>query len=219
MYSYVEENYLKALLALTNEKGEVSTLALSQSLNIKMPTVNSMMKKFSEKGLVHYQSYKPFKLTEKGLKEAGLILRKHRLTEIYLVEKMGFSWEEVHEIAEQLEHVHSDKFFEKMDKLLDYPKFDPHGSPIPDVDGKLEWVHYKKLSECKVGDKVLLAAVMNSSREFLKYLNSKKLTLGLELEVIQIEEFDKSMTLKIISSNRVEVLSNLVTEKLLIKNN
>lgn len=219
MYSYIEENYLKALLILANEKGEVSTLVLSQSLHIKMPTVNSMMKKFSEKGLVHYQSYKPFKLTEKGLKEAGLILRKHRLTEIYLVQKMGFSWEEVHEIAEQVEHIHSDKFFKKMDELLDYPKFDPHGSPIPNVEGKLEWVHYNKLSDCKVGNKVLFSAVLNSSTEFLKYLNSKNLMLGLELEVIHIEEFDKSMTLNIISSNRIEILSNQVTEKLLIKNN
>ena len=132
MFSSIEENYLKALYNLSDEEGEVSTLALSQSLEIKMPTVNSMMKKFYTKGLVYYQSYKPIRLTEKGKKEAALILRKHRLTEMYLVEKMGFSWEDVHEIAEQVEHIHSEKFFNKMDELLDYPKFDPHGSPIPD---------------------------------------------------------------------------------------
>ena len=108
MFSSIEENYLKALYNLSDEEGEVSTLALSQSLEIKMPTVNSMMKKFYTKGLVYYQSYKPIRLTEKGKKEAALILRKHRLTEMYLVEKMGFSWEDVHEIAEQVEHIHSD---------------------------------------------------------------------------------------------------------------
>ncbi len=217
MYSYIEENYLKALYNLADESGEVSTLALSQSLNIKMPTVNSMMKKFSEKGLVHYQSYKPLKLTDKGKKEAALILRKHRLTEMYLVEKMGFSWEDVHEVAEQIEHIHSEKFFSKMDELLDHPKFDPHGSPIPDVEGNVEWVHYKKLSECEVGDTVILFAVVNSSKDFLKYLNSKNFRLGLKIKIEQIEEFDQSVTVVVTETGKTETLSHLVAEKLLVK--
>ncbi|MDR2121958.1 MAG: metal-dependent transcriptional regulator [Flavobacteriaceae bacterium] len=217
MYSSIEENYLKSLYNLADEKEEVSALALSQSLDIKMPTVNSMMKRFSEKGLVHYQSYKPLKLTVKGKKEAALILRKHRLTEMYLVQKMGFSWEDVHEIAEQIEHIHSDKFFNKMDELLEYPKFDPHGSPIPDKEGNVEWGDYKKLSECSIGDSVVLSAVSNGSKEFLKHLNSKNFKLGLEFQINKIEEFDGSITVTIQKERKTEVLSNIIAEKLLVK--
>ena len=114
MHSYTEENYLKALFNLSAEKGEVSPNEVSKQLGIKMPTVNSMMKKLAEKKLVIYESYKPIRLTEKGKKEAGLIIRKHRLTEMFLVQQMGFGWEEVHEIAEQVEHLQSPVFFEKM---------------------------------------------------------------------------------------------------------
>ena len=133
--SLTEENYLKALFVLSNETDEVTVNELSKRLGIKMPTVTSMMKKLAEKKLVNYQSYKPLRFTEKGKKEAGIIIRKHRLTEMFLVEVMGFCWEEVHEIAEQVEHVQSSDFFEKMDKMLGYPKIDPHGSPIPDKTG------------------------------------------------------------------------------------
>ena len=138
MNSLTEENYLKALFNLSQEDGEVSVNELSKHLQIKMPTVTSMMKKLGEKKLVNYESYKPLKLTEKGRREAGLIIRKHRLTEMFLVEQMSFGWEQVHEIAEQIEHIHSPEFFEKMDELLGYPKFDPHGSPIPDKTGQME---------------------------------------------------------------------------------
>lgn len=218
MFSSIEENYLKALYNLSDEKGEVSTLALSQSLDIKMPTVNSMMKKFLKKGLVYYQSYKPLKLTEKGKKEAALILRKHRLTEMYLVEKMGFSWEDVHEVAEQIEHIHSEKFFNKMDELLDYPKFDPHGSPIPDKQGNIEGGHFKKLNEYQIGEIVELSAIIHSSKEFLKYLNSKNFNLGIKFQIESVEEFDGSVTVQIVGQNRTEVLSNMIAEKLLVKN-
>src|SRR5579864_5819241 len=132
MISLTEENYLKALFNLASDAGEVNVNELSKQLDIKMPTVTSMMKKLAEKELVHYESYKPLKLSEKGKKEAGLIIRKHRLTEMFLVEKMGFGWEEVHEIAEQVEHIQSVGFFTKMDELLGFPGIDPHGSPIPD---------------------------------------------------------------------------------------
>ena len=171
MNSYTEENYLKELFNLQNEKGEVSVNELSKRLDIKMPTVNSMMKKLADKKLVHYESYKPLRLTEKGKKEAGLVIRKHRLTEMFLVEKMGFGWEEVHGIAEQVEHIQSGLFFEKMDELLGHPKVDPHGSPIPDKQGKIQWLHYNKLSDCGAGETVRLSAVTNSSDDFLKFLN------------------------------------------------
>lgn len=214
MVSFTEENYLKALFHLASEKGEVNVKDLSSVLGIKMPTATSMMKKFAEKGFVHYESYRPLKLTDKGKKEAGLIIRKHRLTEMYLVEKMGFGWEEVHEIAEQVEHVHAPAFFEKMNELLGYPKMDPHGSPIPDKEGRLEWKEYDKLSDCKAGDKFVLQAIMKSEDEFLAYLNKRELKLGLTLKVLSVEAFDGSMIVNY-KTRQKEVLSRTVCERLL----
>jgi DtxR family Mn-dependent transcriptional regulator len=216
MYSHTEENYLKALFNLANEKGEVSVNELSKQLDIKMPTVNSMMKKLAGKKLIHYESYKPLRLTEKGKKEAGLIIRKHRLTEMYLVDKMGFGWEEVHDIAEQVEHIKSTAFFEKMDALLGFPKTDPHGSPIPDKSGKLSWLQYVKLSVCTAGDMVKLCAVTHSSDDFLRFLNSRELSLGTTIKIKAVEAFDGTMTVSY-GKKRTEVLSAMVCEKLLVQ--
>lgn len=219
MISQTEENYLKALWNITSNKGEASVNELSKQLDIKMPTVNSMMKRLAEKGLVIYESYKPLKLTEKGKKLAALIIRKHRLTEMYLVEKMGFGWEQVHDIAEQIEHIQSPAFFEKMDELLGFPKIDPHGSPIPDKNGKIEveqYIRYIKLSECKAGDTVTFMAVSHSSDDLLKYLNSRDLALGSKIKVKSIEPFDDSMIVSY-GSKKAEMLSNKVCEKLLVK--
>lgn len=215
MVSLTEENYLKALLSLAKEKGEVNVNELSKHLGIKMPTANSMMKKLAEKKLVIYESYKPLRLTEKGRKEAALIIRKHRLTEMFLVDKMGFGWEQVHAIAEQIEHIHSQEFFEKMDELLGFPKFDPHGSPIPDKNGKMEWISYESLTNCSVGDSVQLAAVLDSSDTFLKFLNSKNLQLGSLLSINSIEAYDGSMTLSY-GNKKDEVFSAVVCAKLLV---
>ena len=214
MVSFTEENYLKALFQLASGHGEVNVKDLSKDLGIKMPTVTSMMKKFAEKGLVHYESYRPLKLTAKGKKEAGLIIRKHRLTEMFLVEKMGFGWQEVHEIAEQVEHVHAPAFFEKMSELLGHPKMDPHGSPIPDKEGKLELKDYDKLTDCRPGEEFVIKAIMNSEDEFLAYLNKRGLKLGLKLNVDSVEPFDGSM---IVSYERrpEETLSRTVCERLL----
>ena len=214
MNSLTEENYLKTLFILSNETGEVNVIDLSKRLNIKMPTVTSMMKKLADKKLVYYESYKPLRLTEKGKKEAGIIIRKHRLTEMFLVKVMGFGWEEVHEIAEQLEHTQSPSFFEKMDEMLGYPKLDPHGSPIPDKNGKVEWKKYSKLSDCKTGDILKLAAVIDSSEEFLKFLNSRELKLGLKVKVKSIEPFDGTMVISY-GKKQSETLSHTVTERLL----
>ncbi len=215
MNSLTEENYLKALLHLSNEKGEVSVSELSDHLHIKKPTVTSMMKKLDSKKLVEYESYKPIKLSDKGKKEAALIIRKHRLTEMFLVEKMNFGWEEVHQIAEQIEHLKSPDFFERMDEILGYPKFDPHGSPIPDIEGNMTWKSYKKLSDCKKSDLVKIEAVTNSSTEFLKFLNSRDIFLGLEFKIISIEPFDHSMVISYLNHPN-ENLSKIVTEKLLV---
>lgn len=216
MNSFTEENYLKALFNLSNEKGEVTVNDLSKQLQIKMPTVNSMMKKLADKKLVHYESYKPLRLTEKGKKDAGIIIRKHRLTEMYLVEKMGFGWEEVHEIAEQIEHIQATGLFVKMDELLGHPTVDPHGSPIPDKHGKIQWLQFVKLSDCLQGETVKLAAVTNSSDEFLKFLNSRSLNLGLRLKIKKIEPFDGTMIVAYGKRN-AESLSKVVCEKLLVE--
>ncbi|MBX2931712.1 MAG: metal-dependent transcriptional regulator [Chitinophagaceae bacterium] len=216
MNSLVEENYLKALLSLSNDKGEVNVNDLSKHLDIKMPTVTSMMKKLAAKKLVHYESYKPLRLTEKGKKEAALIIRKHRLTEMYLVEKMGFGWEQVHNIAEQIEHIQSPEFFAKMDELLGYPKLDPHGSPIPDKNGKMVWKEYSKLSECKQGDTVKIVAVINTSDEFLNFLNSRELSLGVKIKIKSVELFDNTMVVSY-GKHLLETLSNMVCERLLVE--
>lgn len=216
MNSLTEENYLKALFNIASEAGEVNVTELSKRLGIKMPTVTSMMKRLGEKKLVHYESYKPLRLTEKGKKEAGLIIRKHRLTEMFLAEQMNFGWEEVHDVAEQIEHIQSPAFFDKMDELLGYPKIDPHGSPIPDKNGKIIWKEYNKLSDCKAGETVKLSAVINTSSEFLKYLNSRELRLGLKIKIKSVEAFDKSMVVAY-GKRAVEVLSNIVCERLLVE--
>jgi DtxR family Mn-dependent transcriptional regulator len=216
MNSLIEENYLKALFNLSNESGEVNVNELSKRLGIKMPTVTSMMKKLAKKKLVHYESYKPLRLTERGKKEASIVIRKHRLTEMFLVQNMGFGWEDVHEIAEQMEHIHSPVFFEKMDELLGYPKLDPHGSPIPDKNGKMEWKQYNKLSECKTGDTMKLAAVIDTTVEFLKFLNSRELKLGLKVKIKSIEPFDRTMIVSY-GKRLSETLSHTVCERLLVE--
>jgi DtxR family Mn-dependent transcriptional regulator len=214
--SLTEENYLKALFNLSKENGEVNVKELSTVLDIKMPTVTSMIQKLAKKKLVYYESYKPPRLTDKGKKEAALIIRKHRLMEMFLVQRMGFGWEEVHAIAEQIEHIHSPVFFEKMDELLGYPKMDPHGSPIPDRHGKMHWQHHAKLSECKPGSTVQFVGIVNSSDDFLRFLNSKEIRLGVKITVVEVEEFDGSMTVSYEKRKR-EIFSRTVCERLLIE--
>lgn len=216
MISQTEENYLKALYSLTYLKGDANVNEISKRLDIKMPTVNSMMKKLADKGFVHYESYKPLRLTEEGKKEAALIIRKHRLTEMYLFQKMGFAWDEVHQIAEQVEHIHSPEFFSKMDELLGYPTVDPHGSPIPDQNGVMPLENYVFLNTCKAGDMVTLMAVQPSSKELLQYLTAKNLELGTTLTIKSIEPFDESLTVTY-KDRPIEVLSSKVTATLLVR--
>ena len=215
MNSLTEENYLKAIFHLLDSENQVTVNELSKFLQIKMPSVNSMMKKFADKNWVIYETYKPIRVTELGRKEAAIVVRKHRLTEMFLVEKMGFGWENVHEIAEQLEHVHSEDFFDKMDEILNFPKVDPHGEPIPDKDGIIITQNLKKLSECKVNDMVILTSVTISTDDFLNYLNQRNLALGEEILIKNIEKFDGSMQIEF--SDKTEVLSKMVCEKLLVK--
>lgn len=215
MITLTEENYLKAIFHLTEKNKTVYINELSKFLNIKMPSVNSMMKKFAEKNWVIYESYKPLKITEEGRKQAAFVVRKHRLTEMFLVKQMGFGWEQVHEIAEQIEHIKSEVFFDKIDELLDYPKTDPHGSPIPDKNGNIIQLNLYKLSECKAGQTVILKALSESSAEFLNFLNQKKLPLNTAITIRNIETFDKSMEVEY--NQQTTTFSAVVCEKLLVE--
>ena len=215
MISLSEENYLKAIFHLADKENTVTINEISKFLDVKMPSVNNMMKKFAEKNWVRYESYKPLKITDSGKKQAALVVRKHRLTEMFLVEKMNFGWENVHEIAEQLEHIHSETFFDKMDEILNFPKYDPHGEPIPDKDVNIISQDLKKLSKCEKHHKVIFTSVTISDDDFLTYLNIKNLELGKEIEVLGIEKFDKSMTINI--DGCPTVLSKMVCDKILVK--
>lgn len=216
MISLTEENYLKAIFHLQTDDNTVTITELSKFLNVKMPSVNNMMKKFSQKKWVTYETYRPLNITAEGRKQAALIVRKHRLTEMFLVEKMNIGWENVHEIAEQLEHVHSDLFFEKMDEILSFPKFDPHGEPIPDKEGNIHALDLKKLSSCITGETVIFSSVTVSDEEFLSFLNTKRLELGTTFIIRNIEKYDQSMT--ITRENGEEIsLSKMVCDRILVK--
>lgn len=216
MASQTEENYLKALFNLANEKDEVNISELAAQLQVSMPTVNSMVKTLQKNGWLIYEKYKPVTLTPTGKRDAALVIRKHRLTEMFLVNKMGFGWEEVHEIAEQVEHIHAPKFFERMDEMMGFPTIDPHGSPIPDKQGRIQEVNYLSLSDCKAGQTVILAALTNSSSEFLEFLNGRNLSLGIELTIKSKEAYDQSIVVSYLNHPR-ETLSEKVCEKLLVK--
>lgn len=210
-----EENYLKALHRLSQNGESISVKRIAALLDIKMPTVNSMVKNLSEKKLIKYEKYKSIELTEKGRKQALLILRKHRLTELFLKDVMGLGWEEVHDIAEQIEHLQSDLFFNRVDEMLGYPKFDPHGEPIPDSQGKLPQLKATPLSLCQPGKKYQLSGVLNNDASFLTYLNSVDLQLGSQIEILTIQEFDKSMAVKLNGKNKT-VFSALICQNLLV---
>ena len=210
-----EENYLKALHRLSQSGDPISVKRIAALLDIKMPTVNSMVKNLSEKKLIKYEKYKSIELTEKGRKQALLILRKHRLTELFLKDVMGLGWEEVHDIAEQIEHLQSDLFFNRVDEMLGYPKFDPHGEPIPDSQGKLPQLKTTPLSLCQPGKKYQLSGVLNNDASFLTYLNSVDLKLGSQIEIVTVQEFDKSMAVKLNGKNKT-VFSALICQNLLV---
>lgn len=211
------ENYLKALYNLNQESSAISLTDLSKEMNVSAPTVNNMIKKLQDKGWVAYQKYKPIKLTKEGAIQAAAIIRKHRLTEMFLVKIMGFGWEEVHDIAEQIEHIKSDDFFDRMDELLGFPKTDPHGSPIPDENGEIIEQHYKTLEQIEPNVKVTIVALKNSSFELLDYLNNKKIKLGDTIQIISIEPFDKSCSILLEETVRMTMTQQVCSCLLVVK--
>lgn len=211
-----KENYLKAMYMLAEEEGVISLSGLGKKLGVSTPTVNSMVKRFQKEGWVEYQKYKPIELTLQGKKEAALVIRRHRLVEMFLVEKMKFGWEEVHDIAEEMEHVEAEILFDRMNDILGNPAFDPHGSPIPDKDGNVLLRPYLSLSEMKQGDRVIVKALREDNKDFLDYLNSRHICLEMEMLVEQIEAFDKSMTISFEKEPKVN-LSKEVCDRLLVE--
>lgn len=203
------------MLSLADDDDRVNVSDLSKALGVSTPSANSMVKKLSDSGLIHYEKYRPLQLTDAGRRAAALIVRKHRLTEMFLVEKMGFGWEEVHPIAEQIEHVKSPEFFARMDELMGHPTTDPHGSPIPDPEGNIAAQEYAKLSEVSPGQTVTIAALADSSESFLLYLNDRQLALGIPLTVLRIEPFDGSLTVSYPGQSSLNV-SKVVGDKLLV---
>jgi DtxR family Mn-dependent transcriptional regulator len=217
MHTLTEENYLKAIYRIFEHSGEiVSTTAIAEILEINAASVTDMFKKLGQQKLVDYEKSRGVKPTEKGKKIAVQIIRKHRLWETFLVDKLKFSWDEVHDIAEQLEHVRSETLIERLDKLLNFPKFDPHGDPIPDKNGKLPELNSILLSEGKKGSSYRITGVGKNSDAFLKYLKKMGLALGSTIKVREVEEFDGSIMIQIQDSKSELMLSREATSNLLV---
>jgi len=196
MESYTEENYLKVIYHLSKlTTGTVQTNAIADKIQTRPASVTDMMKKLAEKQLINYVKYQGVTLTEKGRVTAVNIVRKHRLWELFLVKTLNFKWDEVHEIAEELEHVNSPLLIERLDEYLGYPKSDPHGDPIPDKNGNFDSPVLIKLSKLKPAEKGIVVGVSEHSSSFLKYLDKIKLTLGTTVEMIEVIEFDGSVDL------------------------
>ncbi len=216
MFSQSEENYIKAIyhLETTSSKG-ITTNAIAKSLETKASSVTDMLKKLSEKNLVVYKKYQGVKLSELGVKTAANIVRKHRLWEVFLVEKLNFSWDEVHDVAEQLEHIKSPKLINQIDALLGFPTHDPHGDPIPDKDGNINTIEKSLLSTLSKNEKGICIGVDDSSSEFLQFLDKKGITLGKQITVLEKEDFDDSLSIKI--EGKKLSISNKIANNLYIK--
>jgi len=211
-----EENYLKTIYHITSASGEeVSTNAIAEKMETKASSVTDMLKKLAEKELVVYKKYQGVSLTDEGNLAAKMIVRKHRLWEVFLVNKLQFSWDEVHDIAEQLEHIKSEKLINKLDDFLGNPTEDPHGDPIPDVNGKIIKVEKLLLSELKVNQTGICVGVKDSSAEFLKYLDKNKMALGVTITVNSIEDFDLSLNVKVDGNDLL--ISNKIAGNLFVK--
>ena len=217
MNTFAEENYLKAILNISfNTNKKVSTNEIANVLKTSPASVTDMLKKLLEKKLVKYEKYKGVELSNSGKQYAINILRKHRLWETFLVEHLGFSWSEVHEIAEELEHIKSTKLIDKLDVFLGYPKFDPHGEPIPNKEGVIPNVKSTSLDQMEVGFIGHVLGVTIDDKLFLDYLTKLNIKIGTKIEIIQIIDFDKSLIVRI--ENIQNHISFDVAKNILIKN-
>ncbi|MEL6987222.1 MAG: metal-dependent transcriptional regulator, partial [Bacteroidota bacterium] len=217
MHSITEENYLKAIFKIIERDNKAaSTNAIAKEMNTSAASVTDMMQKLAAKDLVQYQKYKGANLSPQGNKIATQLIRKHRLWEVFLVEQLKFKWDQVHELAEELEHINSDDLTNRLDEYLGFPKFDPHGDPIPNADGKFTIRIQEALSKMEVGSKSTIVGVREHSQSFLKFLDELKLNLGTTLEILEIYEFENSMKVRI-DGNEETVLSNAVSQNIFVK--
>lgn len=215
--SLADENYLKAIYHLSGgETVPVTTGLLAEYLNVTAASVTDKMKRLKDKGYLDYQKSRGVMLGKDGRKIALSVIRKHRLWEQFLVQVLGFKWNEVHAIAEQLEHVDSDELIERIDKFLGYPTVDPHGDPIPDDKGKIADLHLKNLGEIGVGVSVSIAAVANHDPEFLQFLDKKGLTLHCRLTLKSRETYDGTLTLSMPEKKSI-VLSEQVARQIWVR--
>lgn len=213
MVSLSEENYLKAIYQLGQQGSlAVSTNAIAKKIESKASSVTDMIKKLAEKNLANYVKYQGVSLTENGRLAAALVVRKHRLWEVFLVEKLHFSWDEVHDVAEQLEHIKSLKLVNELDDFLGNPTHDPHGDPIPDKEGNYSPVKSINILDIDTGKEGVLALVKNSSDVFLKYLNKNNLALGDNIKVLDFEPFDNSLTIE--TKSQIMIISKEVAQNL-----
>lgn len=216
MTTLSEENYLKAIYQLGKQGTiSVSTNAIAKKVDSKASSVTDMVKKLAEKNLANYVKYQGVTLTEKGRLAAALVIRKHRLWEVFLVEKLHFSWDEVHDVAEQLEHVKSLKLVNELDAFLGFPTHDPHGDPIPDKDGNYSPMKSVNIFDIETGKTGVLSFVKDSTDAFLKYLNKNELALGDTIKVLDYEPFDDSLTIE--TNSQKMVISKEVAQNLYVK--
>ncbi len=216
MYSYTEENYIKAIYKLSaNDRQEVNTNAIADSLETKAASVTDMLRKLSGKNLVHYVKYKGVSLTEEGERVALQIIRKHRLWEVFLVDKLRFNWDEVHEVAEQLEHIQCDLLVQRLDEFLEFPRFDPHGDPIPTETGELNLKKQKLLAEMEINDAGVVAGVNDSQPLFLQYLDKMGIFLGAEIKVTDKIAYDNSLEINI-ENNKSIIISHAVSKNIFL---
>jgi DtxR family Mn-dependent transcriptional regulator len=216
MTSFTEENYLKAIYHLSGADNEiVSTSALAEASKTKAASVTDMLRRLSDKEFINYTRYQGVTLTESGKKIALKIIRRHRLWEVFLVEQLGFKWDEIHEIAEQLEHINSTELIDRLDKFLDHPLFDPHGDPIPDAAGDFPEMCTTKLTDALVDKILTIKKVSEDSPIFLRHLDRIGIEIGTSVKVCEKNEFDKSMYVLVNEKDKV-MLSKSVTDNLFV---
>jgi DtxR family Mn-dependent transcriptional regulator len=217
MYSFTEENYLKAIYKLSEREPEsITTNAIAEVLETKAASVTDMIKKLSDKKLLKYEKYRGVTLTEKGRLIAVETVRKHRLWETFLHEKLEFGWDEVHDIAEQLEHINSEALTNKLDDFLGNPSHDPHGDPIPTRTGEIKRSNLILLCDAKLKQKVIMSGVVDHSAPFLQHLNKIALSLGSQIELLDKNEYDGSIEIKLAPSGHLH-LSKEVAKNILVK--
>ncbi len=215
MLSLTEENYLKAIYHLSDAGSKsVLTNELAEAMNTKAASATDMIKKLSVKEFISYEKYYGVNVTSKGKAEALMVIRKHRLWETFLVEKLGFTWDEVHEVAEQLEHINSPRLIQKLDEFLGYPTVDPHGDPIPDSKGKIKLLPLVSLDQVKTGYQGKITAVKDSDSNLLKYLDKIGAKPGVKIKILGKEEYDESMEI-LIDDHRV-FISKEVSQNILV---